>query len=181
MNADSEFDDLVRAAVSGAGWAFGRLWGLLSPSVAGYARAHGVADEDDFTSEVFLAAFRSLPGFTGDGTAFRSWLFTIAHHHVVDDVRRRARRAPDAAYTQDADPRVVSSAEDHALQRMDTREVLALLDGLSADQREVLLLRLLGDLTIDQVGRRGVMGTARTPGGPADDCRGEMSGHDVPH
>ena len=87
-----ELDLLVAAARTGGGWAFGRLWEQLAPSVAAYLRGRGVRDADDVTSEVFLAAFRGIGRFHGDGVAFRSWLFTIAHHKSVDVHRRPATR-----------------------------------------------------------------------------------------
>jgi len=44
-------------------------------------------------SESFLSIFRSLHGFEGDEAAFRSWVFTIVHHRLIDE-RRRADRRP---------------------------------------------------------------------------------------
>lgn len=43
------------------------------------------------------------------------------------------------------------SAETSALESIGDQRVLALLETLSPDQRDVLLLRIIGDLTIDQV------------------------------
>jgi DNA-directed RNA polymerase specialized sigma24 family protein len=52
--------------------------------------------------------------------------------------------------------RSAPSAETEALAALGTERVRALLDGLSPDQRDVLLLRLLGDLTVEQAA--GVLG-----------------------
>ena len=67
-----DLDALVDAARAGGGWAFGRLWEQLAPSVAAYLRRRGVQETDDVTSEVFLAAFGGIGRFHGDGVAFRS-------------------------------------------------------------------------------------------------------------
>lgn len=144
-------DDLVVAARSGGGWAFGRIWELLSPKVRGYVRARGASEPDDLTSEVFLQAFRGLADFDGDGEAFKRWLFTIAHRRLVDDLRTRTRRSVDATYDDATDPRQTSSAEDEALERLFPEHLRALLAGLTSEQREVLLLRVLGDLSIEEV------------------------------
>lgn len=144
-------DDLVVAARSGGGWAFGRIWELLAPKVRGYVLARGAHEPDDLTSEVFLQAFRSLSTFEGDGEAFKRWLFTIAHRRLVDDLRARARRGVDAAYDTEQDPRRTGSAEDAALDRLFPQHLRAMLDALTSDQREVLLLRVVGDLSIDEV------------------------------
>ena len=71
MSGD-DVDLLVGAARAGGAWAFGRLWERFSPVVHGYLRARGVRDPEDVTSEVFLAAFRRVGDFEGDGRAFRA-------------------------------------------------------------------------------------------------------------
>lgn len=143
-----DIDLLVDAARAGGGWAFERLWAALSPQVAGYLRARAVADPDDVTSEVFLAAFRAIGSFSGDGRAFRAWLFTIAHHKSVDAFRRAPRETP-MEWVDDG--RTWPSAEDHALNAMADDDVAALLRRLSDDQRAVLLLRVVGELTLAEV------------------------------
>ena len=86
------FDAVLDAARSGAPWAFERLWADLSSAVAGYLRGQGAAEPDDLTSEVFLGVFAGLNSFTGSEEKFRSWVFTIAHHRLVDERRRTVRR-----------------------------------------------------------------------------------------
>lgn len=144
-------DDLVVAARAGGGWAFGRIWELLAPKVSGYVRARGAQEPDDLTSEVFLQAFRALSTFDGDGEAFKRWLFTIAHRRLVDDLRTRARRGIDAAYDDVQDPRQAASAEEAALEHLFPQHLQSMLEALTTDQREVLLLRVVGDLSVEEV------------------------------
>lgn len=143
--------DVLRAAQAGAGWAFTRIWQSLAPAVAGYARGQGCPEPDDVTSEVFLAAFTRMAAFDGDPAAFRSWLFAIAHHKVIDDRRKRTRQGIPEQYDPARDPREVASAEHDALARIGDERARRALDQLSADQREVLLLRIVADLTIEQI------------------------------
>lgn len=146
-----ELDLLVAAARTGGGWAFGRLWEQLAPSVAAYVRGRGVRDADDVTSEVFLAAFRGIGRFQGDGVAFRSWLFTIAHHKAVDAHRRPASRdilvdAVGAGHSLDVDR--ARSAEDLAMEQIAGDGAVRQLATLTDDQRAVLLLRVVADLSL---------------------------------
>ncbi len=149
-----ELDLLVDAARTGGGWAFGRLWELLAPAVAAYLRGRGVRDADDVTSEVFLAAFRRLDSFDGDGDHFRAWLFTIAHHKGVDAMRRRQSRErlvdpmDGTAADELAGGRVARSAEDEALDRLGGSDARRLLDDFTEDQRAVLLFRVVADLSL---------------------------------
>jgi RNA polymerase sigma-70 factor (ECF subfamily) len=150
---DDGLDALVLDARAGSARAFTGLWHRLSPVVAGYVRGRGVREPDDVTSEVFLAAFRGLAQFEGDGAAFRRWLFTIAHHRSVDAVRDQSRQAGDVPYEHDADSRAVHSAEAVALDRIDHEHALRLVQRLPADQRDVLLLRVAADLSVEEVSR----------------------------
>ena len=151
MRTGLPFDDVLAAAQAGAGWAFEVLYRDLSPSVTGYLRLHGAAEPDDLASETFLGVFTGLGGFRGDEEALRSWVFTIAHRRLIDDWRRRSRRPQ---FTDDAGDLTVypgGDAEDDALVRVGTDDVHRLCAGLPDDQRSVLLLRVLADLTVEQI------------------------------
>ena len=148
------FATLLTAARAGGEWAYERLYRSLAPAVAGYLRVQGAAEPDDLTSEVFERAFSALGGFSGGEAQFRSWIFTIAHHRLTDE-RRRAARRPVRVDGEVPDlpagdlPR--GDVEDEALRRMATERVRRLCDGLVADQRDVLLLRMLAGLTVDEI------------------------------
>jgi RNA polymerase sigma factor (sigma-70 family) len=146
------FDDVLAAAQAGAAWAFDRLYRDLAPAVTGYLRLHGAAEPDDLASETFLGVFTGLAGFSGDEAALRSWVFTIAHRRLVDDWRRRSRRPQPADEPGDLTRRVGGDVEDDALTRIGAETVRQLCGELPADQRSVLLLRILADLTVEQVG-----------------------------
>jgi RNA polymerase sigma-70 factor (ECF subfamily) len=144
-------DAAVAAARRGDTDAFGELWRELSPRVAAYFRAHAVADADDLTSEVFLAAFRQVERFIGGGEAFRALVFSIAHHRRVDWLRRRARRGVPVSWEElDQDPRTTVSAEVEALESLGEQRTVALLAELTDSQREVIALRVLADLSLEQ-------------------------------
>jgi RNA polymerase sigma factor (sigma-70 family) len=151
MATGPAFDDFLAAAQAGAAWAFEVLYRDLSPAVTGYLRLHGALDPDDLASETFLAVFRGLAGFSGDEDGLRSWVFTIAHRRLVDDWRRRSRR-PRLADDVDLLPETPGGdVEDDVLTRLGTETVHRMCAGLPADQRSVLLLRVLADLTVEQV------------------------------
>lgn len=140
----------VEAAQRGSVPAFERIYRELSPSVAGYLRWNGVVDVESLTNEVMAQVHRNLHRFTGDAAAFRSWVFTIAHHRMVDD-RRATGRRPTVADTEVTDATVVGDAEEEALDALSDRRLRELLDGLSPDQRDVLLLRIVADLSLEDV------------------------------
>jgi RNA polymerase sigma-70 factor (ECF subfamily) len=94
----------------------------------------------DATSRVFARALSALPRY--HDRSFRSWLFTIAHHTVVDAWRttRVEARLDLTAGRADSGP----GPEEVALREDAGREVRALLGQLPSDQRHVVELRLAG-------------------------------------
>jgi RNA polymerase sigma-70 factor (ECF subfamily) len=124
-----------------------------APGVAGYLRAQGADDPDDLTGEVFVAVARRIDDFHGDDADLRSWVFTIAHHKLVDDRRRRARRRTHAADPATIPEPAHHGFEDAAASRLDALPAMEALRLLTPDQQAVLLLRILADLSIAQVAK----------------------------
>jgi RNA polymerase sigma-70 factor (ECF subfamily) len=129
-----------------------RLYADLAPAVAGYLRVQRAAEPEDLTSEVFLGVFRGLGSFQGGEQQFRSWVFTIAHRRLQDERRRLARQPPLTA----AEPELTMPAGDverEALEALGEQWAIGMCARLSADQRTVLLLRVVADLTAEEVAR----------------------------
>ncbi|HEX6420579.1 MAG TPA: RNA polymerase sigma factor [Acidimicrobiales bacterium] len=144
---------LVVDARAGCPRAFEQIYRLLAGQVASYLRWHRASDPDGLTNDVFAQVHRKLGSFEGDGDGFRSWLFTIAHHRMIDD-RRRANRQPavldDAGLDESAG---VGDVEEDAFADMASDSVRDLLSVLSPDQRDVVLLRIVADLSVEEVAR----------------------------
>jgi RNA polymerase sigma-70 factor (ECF subfamily) len=152
---EATFESILEAARVGAEWAWSRLYRDLSGPVLGYLRLRGAAEPEDLLGEVFLQVARNLATFQGDEAALRSWVFMIAHHRIVDERRRRSRRPVTPAPDPGAD-RAGGDAEQDAIAVLAEREVVLLLEQLSPAQRDVLLLRIVAGLTIDDIA--GIVG-----------------------
>lgn len=125
----------------------GEVYRRLAPAVLGYLRGQRVPDPEDLLGEVFLQVTRSLDRFRGDEDEdLRRWVFTIARHRVVDDVRRRARR-PSTVEARTLDvpaPRDPPGFDP---------DLLDALGHLNHDQREVIALRFIADLSLADVAK----------------------------
>lgn len=146
-----EFQTTLDAAKAGAEWAWAQLYRDLSGAVTGYLRARGAADPEDVASETFLQISRNIGGFEGDHESFRSWVFVIAHRRLLDSRRATGRRprtvSGDARLTHLADSHQV---DEEAIGHITTSNIEALFEKLTEDQRDVLALRIIGDLTVEQ-------------------------------
>jgi RNA polymerase sigma factor (sigma-70 family) len=154
-----QFDGVLAAAQAGAPWALQRLYEDLAGPVAGYLRLQGLRDHDDHTSEVFLGVYRNLSSFSGDETAFRSWVFTIAHRRLIDERRRRGRR-PEPRTLEEVDEPLGGDTETEALAELGGVWVREALGVLTDEQRQVVTLRILTGLSVEEVA--AIMG--RRPG-----------------
>jgi RNA polymerase sigma factor (sigma-70 family) len=149
----SESPDRLDAALdrarSGDPRAFDELFRAYASSVVGYLRARRVTDPDDLANEVFVRAFRNIHTVRGDSDRFRSWLFGIAHNAAVDDARRRRRRPRETTLDPWNSPSG-GDVESDAVTELERQSVHKMIDELAPDQRDVLLLRVVGDLSVAQ-------------------------------
>ena len=155
----ADFDALLAGVKLGRPSAWDGCYRCLAPVVAGYLRMQGAREVDDLTSEVFLAMFRNIATFSGTEANFRSWVFVIAHRRLQDERRRRFRRpvydVSDEMHTGSGNdpvgPDPAADTAEEAIRAIATERVTELCARLVADQRDVVLLRILGDLTVEQV------------------------------
>lgn len=146
-------DEVARAVRAGDAGALARVWTAWAPAVTTYLRGGGVVDYEAVTGDVFAAIIPRLSGLSGGARGLRVLLFSIAHARVVDELRARARRPLLVSYDPALDRRVTSSAEDEAYATLAARAIADALQVLPPDQRVVVALRVVADLSVDQVAR----------------------------
>lgn len=153
MGWTDDFDATLAAARQAAPWALEAIWRHLHPLVVGYLRGQAGDDAEDLASEVFIDIAAGVRRFSGGEAAFRSWVFTIAHHRLVDHGRasRRRREKTEVARSRHVEQKL--DAETEALNALATGSALARLAALPPDQAEVVLLRVMADLSVDDVAR----------------------------
>jgi RNA polymerase sigma-70 factor (ECF subfamily) len=144
-------DQAVERAQVGDSRGFSALFDIFGAPVAGYLRSRGVSDPEGLANDVFLRAFRSIHVFRGDASRFRSWLYTIAQNTAIDDARRRRRRVSEVPLAERIDA-PGGDVEGDAIARLAHERVHTLLATLSPDQRDVLVLRIVADLTVEETG-----------------------------
>jgi RNA polymerase sigma factor (sigma-70 family) len=148
---DDEFPAVIAAARAGAPWAVERIYTVLSPAVAGLLHVQGASEPDDLTSEVFVGVLRNLALFDGDAGSFRSWVFTIAYRRLADERRQRQRRPPPAQLDDALDTPSPADVEADAGRALAEERLRSLCDRLARRQRDVVVLRLFGRLTLTEV------------------------------
>ena len=115
------------------------------PRLRRYARAlvHERSAADDLVQDTLERALNKLHLWKR-GTDLRAWLFTVMHNVHVNQVRSRREYA---ALDADALELPVRATQDVGLEVRDMERMLA---RLPVEQREVLLLVVLEDLSYDE-------------------------------
>jgi RNA polymerase sigma factor (sigma-70 family) len=148
----SNFEGVLQAARLGADWAWTQIYRDLSPSVLRYLRAQGAKEPEDLLGDVFLCIVRAIATFEGTEPEFRAWVFKCSRNALIDSWRREGRRPVEYVPSEllvgagEAD-----SAEAEAMRRLAYDRVQATLGTLSRHQREVIFLRVVAGLSIDEV------------------------------
>jgi RNA polymerase sigma-70 factor (ECF subfamily) len=153
MSEQPAFADTLAGAQDGEDWAVGALWRAHQPLLLRFLRVrHAERDVEDVASEVWLRVSRSLGRFEGGEAQFRAWFFSLARATSVDWYRRVGRRREELhAEAVVLDARSTDDPEAAALDTMSTTAAVQLLATLSADQAEVIALRVIAGLDTERV------------------------------
>ena len=124
----------------------GEAYQAFAPAVLGYLRSQRAPDPEDILGEVFLQVARDWRKFRGDDASLRRWVFSIAHNRLLDARRYTARRPALTSHAVPDHPAPAAPAG------MDP-DLLEALGTLTPEQREVVVLRFVGDLPLEDVAR----------------------------
>ena len=122
-----------------------------------YFRVNSASDAEDLTQTVFLKAWHSLASFKDQGKPFSAWLYQIARHVIIDYYRQHKMTTlnqPIENYAWLMDDQQPEPAE-----KIDQQQKINLLHQLiqtvlSAEQREVVILKFINDLTTQEIAHR---------------------------
>jgi RNA polymerase sigma-70 factor, ECF subfamily len=115
---------------------FDRIYSYLHMSVG---NRH---DAEDLTTQTFLKMLEAIGRFRWRSAPFSAWLFRIAHNLAMDHFRANRRWQPEEEVPEPEDS-AESSAEEQALSSIGRRSMLELIENLSLDQQQVLMLKFV--------------------------------------
>ena len=152
MSLGEKFDSILAGAKTGAPWALEALYKDLQPRLLRYLMPQAPAVAEDLASETWLGVAVVMPRFEGDEDAFRAFLFSVARRRLLDHRRKEARRRTGAASPEVLERSgLVADAEQEAMDGLGTGWAMERIASLPPDQSEVVLLRVIGDLSVDEV------------------------------
>ncbi len=130
-----------------------RVWRYLLRNVGNRATA------DELSQEVWFAVAREAPRYAATAR-FTTWLFTIAHHRLIDSIR--ARRNQDsldhlgyehAAVVEQLTAQPSAGPLGAVVAQAESAALLQAVEQLPAEQRQAFLLHVEGDLSVEEVAK----------------------------
>jgi RNA polymerase sigma-70 factor (ECF subfamily) len=150
---------LVDRAASGNYDAFGKLYGLYLDRIFRYVfyRVGNRMLAEDITEDVFLKAWKSIRSCKGRGRTFLSWLYRIAHNHVVDTTRNRYK---EGLSLEEIELFVDNSADNPGLETgLEWQELSNLVATLPHNQEQVIVMKFFEGMDNGEIGK--VMGKSQ--------------------
>ena len=143
-------DELVEQIRLGNEDAAGELIKRYYTSILRYCKWHCSSSEaaEDLTQEAFFRLFKNLSGYK-EKKKFKAYLYTIANHLCIDEHRKIQ------LYPLEAEANLTNE-NDEILRVEDKVEISYLLNSLSLEQREAVILRFGEQLSFDEIAK--VMG-----------------------
>ena len=162
--------DLIKRFREGDETAFSQLFTKYRPRLAVLVRyklseplRHSV-EVDDILQEVFLDASKGIRSFTYRSPgSFMNWLSSIADHVIVDEARSQARqkrhaaelvRFRSASNPGGPDPADSTTPSRALMQKESADRLLARLDALPPDYRDVILMAKVEGLSSAEMAKR---------------------------
>ena len=120
-----------------------------------YSRTYSSSvDAEEIVAETWLSVAKDIHKFKGDATDFVAWLYTITRHRIIDAVRVRDRQVRATVEVSDI---VGHPSKDNVEARFEEDEkvieVIKLINKLPTAQAEVLMLRIISDLSVEETAK----------------------------
>ncbi|MEN9735475.1 MAG: hypothetical protein RL129_185 [Actinomycetota bacterium] len=154
---ESELEAAVEAARGGDEMAFALLWRENNSRLTKFVQARTYKSDLDFeeiVSEVWTSVAKDIRKFKGDYSGFTAWVYGIARNRIVDASRKRDRTIRPQEELEEAFwiPSNQDVAKDFEADQ-NVKKIIDEINKLPAAQAEVLMLRVVSDLSVEEVAK----------------------------
>jgi len=145
--------NLVKKAKGRDPDSFGKLYDEYVDQIFRYVyyKVGNFAESQDLTGQTFLKAFENIDSYEVRDVAFSSWLYRIAHNLLVDYFRRESKRENVPIEDQPPTPSTRGNPVETVLADLDSERLYRALNRLTHNQREVLVLKFIDNMSNNQV------------------------------
>ena len=124
--------------------AFGELYAIYLDRIYRYVfyQVNDKMTAEDLVQDIFLKVWKSLNSYNQKRASFSTWLYRIAHNHVIDYFRTRRLHQILEDDIQDS----VTSLEEDAEKMLMQKELSETISGLPPQQRQIIILKFIEGL-----------------------------------
>lgn len=110
---------------------------------------------EDLLMDVTLKAYENFHKFDPDKGSFKTWIFTLAHNHLVNYWRDNQKKATTSL--EDMEEAGITIAitepENNAASSIENQKIKQVLALMKDSEREIITLRYLEDMEYDEIAR----------------------------
>ena len=155
--AENKLEQALVAAQNGDEMAFEMLWRENNSRLTKFVQARTYKsdlDYEEIVSETWLNVARDVKKFKGDYSGFTAWVYSIARNRIIDSSRKRDRTIRPQAELEEAFwiPGNQNLERDFEASE-GVKKIIDQINKLPAAQAEVLMLKVVGDLKIEEIAK----------------------------
>jgi len=141
LYTQTELIMLIEEAASGNFEAFGDLYSLYLDRIYRYVfyQVNDRMTAEDITEEVFLKAWKAIGTCKGKEKTFLSWLYRIAHNHLINTLRSMTRLMSIEKYNIVE----INDPKQDLETNQDYQELLKTITCLPQNQKQVIILKFI--------------------------------------
>jgi len=147
----SEIAGLVVKAAGGSFAAFGELYSIYLDRIYRYIfyQVNDRMTAEDITEEVFVKAWKAIGSCKGKENTFLSWLYRIAHNHMINTLRnmKKFTSIDRDNFIELADPKQEFGA------KIECQELLQTITSLPKNQKRIIVLKFIEGLDNREIGK----------------------------
>lgn len=108
---------------------------------------------EDLLMDVVLKAYENFDKYNPEKGTFKTWIFTLAHNHLVNFWRGQKRVASLDELEEQGFLAAAVEAEDTASNRIEGEKIQRVLALMKDSEREIITLRYLQDLGYEEISK----------------------------
>ena len=155
--AENQLEEALRAAQNGDEMAFELLWRENNSRLTKFVQARTYKsdlDHEEIVSETWLNVARDVKKFKGDYSGFTAWVYSIARNRIIDSSRKRDRTIRPQAELDEAFWVPTNQNLERDFEAGEgVKKIIEQINKLPAAQAEVLMLKVVGDLSVEEIAK----------------------------
>ena len=149
--SQSEIIEFVKKGIDGSFIAFGELYSIYLDRIYRYVyyQINDKMAAEDITEDVFIKAWKAIKSCKGKEVTFSSWLYRIAHNHLVNTLRRENKLTSIDKIEVSGMNRPEEIAEANA----EYQELMKNITCLPENQKQIIILKFIEGLDNREIGK----------------------------